>query len=263
MNLDDVLEQTQWDLFWVPGDVTVFDRPEILYAACPREEVNLNAVLRVRADAARIPALVAEVDEAHRAVRSRWVLAGASRHPELPGALACAGYAITHEHFAYAIEVSSYVPRAASPSVTVQAVATLDDLYVCQEIMSRAFDRPLHRDRVADEAELAVCTGSDARVRRFVVRDAQTSAPLASGGLTVFSALRFGLLRAGGTVPEARRRGAYAALIAARVEAARALGLTHVGLYARVGTSAPIIEAHGFQRAGPMTYWERAPKRCP
>jgi hypothetical protein len=262
MNLDDVLEQTQWDLFWLPGGVAMVDRPEILYTACPRDDINLNAVLRVRADAARIPALVAEVDEAHRAVRSRWMLAGGSRHPELPGALARAGYSIAHEHFAYAVEVSSYVPRA-SPSVSVRAVATLDDLYACQEVMSRAFDRPVHRDPVADEAELAVCTGSDARVRRFVVRDAQTGAPLASGGLTVFSAQRFGLLRAGGTVPEARRRGAYAAVLAARVEAARALGLTHVGLYARVGTSAPIVEAHGFQRAGPMTYWERAPKRCP
>src|SRR5262245_15441632 len=184
MNLDDVLEQTQWDLFWLPGDAAVVDRPEILYAACPRDEGNLNAVLRVRADAARIPALVAEVDEAHRDVRSRWMLAGGSRHPELPGALARAGYAIAHEHFAYAVEVSSYVPRA-SRSLAVRAVATLDDLHACQEIMSRAFDRPLHRDRVADEGELAVCTGSDARVRRFVVRDAQTGVPLASGELTV------------------------------------------------------------------------------
>ena len=93
-----------------------------------------------------------------------------------------------------------------------------------------------------------------------MARDAATGEALAAGGLTVFAAQRFGFLWAGGTAPEARRRGAYAALVAARVAAARALGLTHVGLYARVDTSAPIAEANGFRRGGPMTYWERPPR---
>ena len=259
MNLDAVLEQTQWDLFWLPADVTVTDRPEALYLACPRDEGYLNAVLRVRADAARVPALVAEVDGAHRAVHSRWMLAGESRHPALPAALARAGYAVTHEHFAYTIAVGAYAPRA-SPSVAVRAVATLDDLRACKAVAARAFDRPLAHDDATDRGELAACTAADARVLRFVARDAATGDALASGGLTVFAAQRFGLLWAGGTAPEARGRGAYAALVAARVAAARARGLTHVGLYARVGTAAPIVEANGFRRGGPMTYWERPPR---
>lgn len=259
MNLDAVLEQTQWDLFWLPADVTVTDRPEVLYLSCPRDEGYLNAVLRVRADGARVDALVAEVDAAHRAVHSRWMLAGASRHPSLPAALARAGYAVTHEHFAYTLAVSAYAPRA-SPAVAVRAVATLDDLRACKDVAARAFDRALVRDDTADRDELAACTAADARVLRFVARDAATGDALASGGLTVFAAQRFGFLWAGGTAPEARRRGAYGALVAARVAAARSLGLTHVGLYARLGTSAPIVEANGFQRGGPMTYWERPPR---
>ena len=31
-------------------------------------------------------------------------------------------------------------------------------------------------------------------------------------------------------------------------------------LYARVGTSAPIVERHGLTRHGPMTYQERPPR---
>lgn len=259
MNLDDTLEQTQWDLFWIPDDVAVIDRPEALYLTCARDEGYLNAVLRVRADDARVDALVAEVDAAHRAVHSRWMLAGRSRHPALPDALSRAGYAATHEHFAYGIDVATYAPRA-SPSVVARAVETLDDLRACRDVQARAFDRPSHDDPENDLRELAACTAPDARVRRFVVRDAQTGAAISSGGMNVYPSLRFGFLWAGGTVPEARHRGAYAALIAARVATARALGLTRVGLYARVGTSAPIVEAHGFERAGPMTYWERPPR---
>jgi hypothetical protein len=41
------------------------------------------------------------------------------------------------------------------------------------------------------------------------------------------------------------------------VACAAALGLGRVGLYARAATSAAIVAAHRFTRAGPMTYRER------
>ncbi len=254
MDLDDVLEQTQWDTFWLPDDATVVEREEILYLTSPRDEGYLNAVLRVRADASQIPALLAEVDHAHRAVDSRWMLAGRSRHSALPAALTAAGYAIEHEHFAYTIDVARYGARP-TPSLVARAVETLEDLRDCQHVTARAFDRPRLSDDALDARELSMCTGPRARVRRFVVRDAVTNTPLTSGGMNVYPKLRFGFLWAGGTVPEGRNRGAYSALVAARVAEARALGLTHVGLYARVETSAPIVAAQGFTRGGPMTYW--------
>ncbi len=254
MDLDDVLEQTQWDTFWLPDDAAVVEREEVLYLTSPRDEGYLNVVLRVRADAPRVPALVSEVDHAHRAVSSRWMLAGRSRHPALPEALTAAGYAVEHEHFAYTIDVARYEPRP-TPSLVARPVETLDDLRDCQNVTSLAFDRPRLTDDALDAQELSMCTGPGARVRRFVVRDAVTDKPLTSGGMNVYPELRFGFLWAGGTVPEGRHRGAYTALVAARVAEARALGLSHVGLYARVETSAPIVEAQGFTRGGPMTYW--------
>lgn len=257
--LDAALEQTQWDLFWLPPDVTVVDGPDALYLACRRDEGYVNAVLRVRAPLASLPALVDEVDAAHRAVTSRWMLAGSSRIAELPPLLTARGYTATHEHFAYGLDVATYAPRPTS-GLVARPVETLDDLRDAVSVADRAFDRAPARDDETLRGELRACTAPDARVRRFVVRDARTGEALASGGMNVYPALRFGFLWAGGTAPAARRRGAYTALVAARVEAARALGLTHVGLYARVGTSAPIVAAQGFVRGGPMTYWERSPR---
>lgn len=257
MNIDDVLEQTQWDTFWLPPDARVIDREEILYLRCSRDEGYLNTVLRVRAPSERLAGLIAEVRRAHAGVGSRWMLANKSRLPGLAEALSAAGYQVEHEHFAYFIDVHRYEPRP-SPGLVARRVETLDDLKACQDVSARAFLRPKHHDAASDAQELKICTAPGARVLRYVVRDEGTGEPLASGGMNVYPSLRFGFLWAGGTIPEARRRGAYAALLAVRARDARALGLDRVGLYARVDSSAPIVEAHGFTRAGPMSYWYRA-----
>ena len=48
LSLNEVLERTQWDFFWVPSDVTIVDRPEIAYIHCARRVVYLNQVTRTR-----------------------------------------------------------------------------------------------------------------------------------------------------------------------------------------------------------------------
>lgn len=65
------------------------------------------------------------------------------------------------------------------------------------------------------------------------------------------------MIWAGCVVPEARGHGIYTSLLAARVEVARALGFSALGLYAKVDTSAPIVAAQGFERFGLMTHFER------
>jgi hypothetical protein len=74
MRPDDILERTQWDYFWVPGDVQVTDRPELLYYRCPRDVPTLNVVTRTRAEPERFPDLIEEVSHSHRTVRSRWLV---------------------------------------------------------------------------------------------------------------------------------------------------------------------------------------------
>ena len=256
---DDIIEMAHWDYFWIPEDVKVTDRPELLFLSCPRDVPILNTVCRTRAEPRELPDLVDEVIRAHSDVRSRWLVR------EIPGAvplkkvLASAGYAPALEAFACAIDVTEYVPRP-TESIVVRRVLDMPSLLDCVAVSSRAFQS----DRAFTDEELAVdlkaCTVPDSRVRRFVAYDGTNNEPLASGGMTLFPALDFGLLWAGGTIAEARGRGAYSAVLRARILEARELGFQFVGLYALTTTSAPIVLRQGFRSYGAMSYWERTPR---
>ncbi|HVJ91876.1 MAG TPA: hypothetical protein VM580_18880, partial [Labilithrix sp.] len=137
MDVDRVLASTQTDLFWVPEDASVVRRPEILYLACPRDEPYLNAVLSLQASDHQLPALIDEVDAAHRDVGSRWMLSGSNRRATVENLLERAGYRPSHEHFAYSIRVDAYRSRPA-PSVLVRPVTDRDQLRAWIEVGARA-----------------------------------------------------------------------------------------------------------------------------
>jgi hypothetical protein len=282
-----MLERTQWDAFWVPPDTTVVDRPELLYLSCPRDVPVLNSALRVRST--NLGALVAEVSAAHRGRCSRWTMYPSEHDGPLQAALEACDYVAAGRHYGYSIATETPRGPIASNLVVERIVDRegLRDVYRVRNLAFGADYMPTEDELDTYVAELLAPRN---RVIRFVVRDAHTGAPLSSGGLTVHRALDsglrsdsrpsrnpaahrnefrcavhewsdsrtdFGFLWAGGTVPSGRGRGAYSALVTARIEAARALGLPRVGLYARVDTSAPIVAAQGFERHGPMTFWER------
>jgi GNAT superfamily N-acetyltransferase len=256
VNIDDVIAETQCDLFWLPRDVRKVDRAEILYLASRRNEAYVNSVLRFDADDTRTSALAAEVAAAHEGVDSRWMLSRGNRRAGVERALAGQGYRPEQEMFAYATRVDEYRHRA-TPLIEVRAVATLEDLRTWVRTSSRAFARVVDDDAQRLTALLADCTGPLARVHRVVAWDRERNEPIGAAGLTMFPSLRFGLLWAGGVLPDARGRGAYSAMVAARVEHARSHGIDAVGLYARIESSAPIVARQGFERHGPMTYWVR------
>lgn len=58
---------------------------------------------------------------------------------------------------------------------------------------------------------------------------------------------RIGLLSGAAVIPSLRRRGAYRALLAARLRDMRASGVEHAVTLARAETSAPICARHGFR----------------
>jgi hypothetical protein len=256
LDLDDLLARSQADLFWLPPDARVVSRSEITYVCSPSDIGYLNAVVRLDAPDEQMGALAAEVSAAHAGVASRFMLMGGSRRPAVERALAAAGYHVEHEMIAHGIATDAFVPRA-TPEVLVERVVDLAHLRRWAITSARGFERPADLEGAHLARDLALSTGEGARVHRFTALDRASGAPLAAAGLTVFPALSFGLLWAGSTVPDARGRGAYSALVAARVAHARSLGVRFVGLYARVGTSAPIVAKQGFAAHGPMTYWVR------
>lgn len=258
MNADDALERAMWDTFWLPDDARAVSREEVLYLQCPRDIPGLNSVLRVRADERRLASLVAEVASAHRGVCSRWCVKPRDGGPALTRVLAAAGYALTIRHHAYSLDVD--VSRPVVPaSIVVRRVKTMAQLDDALAVKHRAFEMRSHTTPAERQRFFADCTGSGARAVRFVAYDRQTGAPISAGGLTVHRALNLGFLWAGATLAEARGRGAYTAIMSARIAFAREVGLRWVGLFARHETSAPIVAKQGFTRHGPMDFWVRPP----
>ena len=256
---DAVLERTQWDGFWLPPDVAAVERAELLYWVCPRDIAVLNTINRLRAPAEAIPGLVDEVVKAHAAVTSRWLVCPQNRSSELERTLDERGYRAVFSHRAYVTDVDRFEPKRRNDSIEVRRVTSVAELRDCWDVTRRAFgDERGPPDDETLALELAQCTGPEARVGRFVAYDRSSGAAMASAGVTWHHALSFGFLWAGGTAPEARGRGAYSALVAARI--ARLVGIERVGLYARLDTSAPIVAKQGFEGHGEMTYWDREPE---
>jgi Acetyltransferase (GNAT) family len=252
----DLIERSQWDFFWIPEDATVVDRPELLYVHCRRDRPLLNCVTRTRASSRPLSQLVAEVQGAHVGVTSRWLVRDRPGRSDLEAALCAAGYAPAYHHGAYAKELDEERSSSSSSPFQVRQVnemASLEDWYA---VADAVFEDP--EDHPAQELErfLDECTREGARVHRFVAY--QGGRPVSCGGMTSFASLRFGYLWSGGTIQSVRGQGAYRAVLQARLAHARKLQLTHVGLYAREGASAPIVEKLGFRRYGAMSYWDRA-----
>ncbi len=252
--IDKILETATADCFWVPPDVHIVDRPELSYIYSQRPSMNFNRVLRARPSQAAPHRLVAEVLKAHGDGNSQWTLNAMSDTPPMRLALQDAGYKEGALHHAYAIEVDAY-DRRPPKDVQVNPVESVDDLRTLYEIRSAVFDTDLALTRRDLERELDACTGPDRRVARFVAH--RNGEPAGSAGMTFFDDLQFALIWAGGVIEDHRGNGVYTALLAARAHLARRRGLHRLGLYAVENTSAPIVDAHGFERHGHLQYFER------
>lgn len=241
------LEQSQWDLFWIPADAHVTERTELLLVRCDRPVGYLNVVLRGRS-----PALVDEVAGVFGPGRGRWMVTDTAPRASLQDALAARGWQPGARHEVRTLPVDAV---SAPPAFEVRTVRDMPTLLDCVRVADAGFGVTTSHTPGSLALDLRQCVAG-ARVRRVVAYDGDV--PVACGGLTAFPSLGFGLLWAGCTVPEARGRGAYRAVLAARIAHARALGLRVVGLYAREDTSAPIVARQGFRLGGEMHFW--APK---
>ena len=256
MGPNDRLERSQWDFFWVPEDAEVLDRPEVAAVRCDRPIAHLNLVTRTRAEPSRLPKLVRETWDFIGHDEARWLVPDTFDGAPLEDELRGAGWAPVFHYEARAIRPSEH-SRHPDQRFEVRRVQTPETLRDCIDVASRAFGRePPPYDDGQLAAELAQCLDPSGRVHRFVVYEGD--APVCSGGFNWYPDLRFAFLWAGGTVPAAQGRGAYTALVAARVGSARDMGAEWVGLYAKDDTSAPIVARQGFERVGEMSYWAPA-----
>jgi GNAT superfamily N-acetyltransferase len=257
---DQVLREAEsW--VWVPVDAEDETRPDhrlTLYPTFasvqwsrtdgPFDEL-LDDVLR-RAEASGKPLV-------------RWWTRATSRPVDTAARLAAHGFRPAETLDVLALDLfrgdaDTMVDRLALPDdVEVRRVADEDGVRLAGDLAARVFDEsPPTAAQVAEQvAELDEerRTGRWTTGRWVAVLDGR---PVGSAGATL--AGRMCRLWGGAVLADARGRGAYRALLAARCAAALEAGATTVLVKGRVDTSAPLLRRAGFEVLGQEQCHERA-----
>jgi len=206
----------------------------------PGTSVRAATVQRVRLVATEVePAL----EEIRALLRSQgregaeWELGESCTPPDLVERLLGLGLRLDDDPFAYGMVLRA--PRLELPAgVEARPIASLDELRAAREVQYAAFDDP----RPVDDAEARRDFAREGiEGTTFVALVDGEIVAAAYAGYTPPGTLLFG----GATLPSARGRGAYRALVAARAADAVARGapalVTHAGRMSR-----PILERLGF-----------------
>ena len=194
-----------------------------------------------------------EIDDAVDAARSfmrvtgasvaSWWLSEHSTPADLEERLLDRGLFVVEGDYAIDGMLLTSAPPARPSDVEARAVLTVDEFVAATEAQYAAFDTPTERRRdvsaLVDEFELE--RQSDV-VRLYA---AWVDSRLVGGGRAIFSP-RGALLAGGSTVPWARGRGAYRALVRARWDDAVARGTPALAVAAG-SMSAPILARLGFE----------------
>ncbi|MED5374751.1 MAG: GNAT family N-acetyltransferase [Myxococcota bacterium] len=243
--LDLAFEASQRDAFWLPSWATLVDEEGLCFWHSQRPEPMLNTGVCLRGPQRRAKLQRAR---ARMGPSSQWNLAEPSLEQGVEADLGAFGWTPGPT---YTLRILNTSTPLSTSEVTVAPVSDRRSLLDAISVADQAFGRglqPVPEDRI--QQELRACTGDLARVHRFVgYLDGE---PVSYGGLNSYPQLKVGFLWAGSTLEHARGRGAYRAVLAARLHRARALGLEIVGLYAKHDTSDPIVAAMGFRPLGQM-----------
>jgi ribosomal protein S18 acetylase RimI-like enzyme len=196
------------------------------------------------------PAAVhAEAERARAAGRElEWKVYEHDLPSELPALLRREGFVPDEPETLVVLDLSADSRSDPSPAgPTVREVSDASTFADALGVSAAAFgpEGPEHlleyRDRL-----------SDPTARLFVAY--LEDRPVAAGRLELPPGRSFAGLWGGGTVPEARHRGVYRALVRARAEYARERGYRYVTVDARE-TSRPILERIGFARLSGIQGW--------
>ena len=215
------------------------------YTLCMGAGRDWNTVQRQRFAASEVDEVVAEVRGLLRErgrTSTQWEIGSAAEPAGLADLLLGRGVRWDSDPFAVALVLQA-PPPAAPEGPEARAVATLEEYAKAVETQNLAFGMP--PEQAAAHSDLLPARFHDPnRVMHAVWLDGRLVAA-GSCALTPHGLLLYG----GATHPDARGRGAYRALIAARWQTAAARGtpalLTQGGSMSR-----PILERLGFQAVG-------------
>lgn len=178
----------------------------------------------------------------------KWKVYGHDAPANLGDALAAAGFAVESRETFVALDLASPPDWPATPAgVEVRRIEDRAGVEDMVAVGAAAFGDPRSWSVDALTARLA-----DPTLSIYVAY--ADGRPVTSGRLEFFPGTLFCGLYGGGTVPEARGRGVYRALVAARAAEARRQGYRYLAVDARE-TSRPILERLGFEPVTQLTSW--------
>lgn len=214
---------------------------------------SASVVQRLRLEAGRLEQQIAEI---HAAVAARgrractWELAGSATPGDLCEQLLARGLVLDKDPYVIGMALTRPPDGPPSAGITVRKAETLDDRIAATRIAAAAFgDDGAWLDGRIEQLRAAAAAGQadDTSSTYLAILDGE---PVASGiaSFTEAGALLFG----GASLPEARGRGAYRALVRARWDEAVARGtpalVTHAGRM-----SQPILQRLGFEAISEIT----------
>ena len=203
-----------------------------------------NRVGLVRCARERVAPLVAEVRElaAAHGLRCIWILDPDARPESLPERLAGCRIRPGDVLSVMALPSDADVPSGNARVEFVDALLDAATFAIAEEVQAAAFGSgPAPRQ----DGRLADARADPSRHFFLALLDGK---PAGAGWATVHEE---GVLLNGGTVvPRFQGRGVYRALIAARLDLARRLGVAGIATHARLDTSAPILDRLGFHTVG-------------
>ncbi|MEE2779904.1 MAG: hypothetical protein VYE15_05250 [Myxococcota bacterium] len=250
MKVIERLEVAHGQTWWLPESVVIHQGPD----HCFYHHGGRFNVIRFTPSPDEMESRLNQILEVVGAEKTQFTFLP-HRHDEgVLEALKAAGFVPGNRYEGRVIHVDKYA-RTPPADIQVIMVETFEDMKRVYSVRREAFGSGEPESEENLRLYLKASTGPKARVRQFLAIDGHSGEPLSQAGMSLFPDLKLSFLFAGATLESARGRGAYTALVAARVSYARSIGIEHVGLFAREDTSAPIVARQGFERCGEMHCW--------
>lgn len=234
---------------WYPTDATTVDTDDYLLVRWPAYFGSPPAVIRLDRAATVTDALdeiTAHVGGWGHDELVVWVKLDAPA--DLEAALVERGATLDETVDVFALDLAARPDLAVPDDVDVRWQVDVATTMATIEVSMAAFDE----GSVPDDArlhELAAEAADDFDAGRAATAVGYLGdRPVASGGLTMSGEVA--RLWGGGVVPDARGRGAYRAVLAARLDHAVSLGATTALVKGLVETSGPILRRAGFEVFG-------------
>jgi GNAT superfamily N-acetyltransferase len=232
-------------------DLRVIERPGWFQLVTPSftngglNEVAFSALSADEADAviARTIAEYAALD-----IKFRWIVGPKSAPADLGERLIRGGMLLGHDAFGM-VRSTEALTITVDPAITVEAVtaATVDEF---SAVMAAGWGVPQEQFARANAAALASTT-------QHLVLARVDGEPAATASFITFP--RSAYLIGGVVLPRFRRRGVYHAMVAHRLDAARARGIGLATSRAQATTSAPLLERLGFTTVCAFTSYTNRP----